>query len=129
MNEEETYLYIQHRLAVADYEGDPLFDDRALQLIWNYSGGIPRRINILCDNVFLIGYGLGKIRIEAGMVEEAIRDLSWSPFAYARGQNNNQPKKQGPFQDKPVGFPGDPADSLWNRAKILDQARRRGRNA
>ena len=129
LNEEETYQYIQHRLAVAEYEGEQLLDEKAQRLVWNYSGGIPRRINILCDNVFLIGYGLDKKRIEAGMVEEAIRDLSWSPFTAARCDDNIRPKVQKPLQQKQVNSPEDPAGSLWHRAQILDQARRRDRKA
>ena len=60
LSEKETYEYIQHRLATADYKGPPLFNRRTKQLIWEYSVGVPRRINILCDNIFLIGYGLSE---------------------------------------------------------------------
>ena len=80
LSEQETYEYIQHRLTIANYRGSSLFSPRAQQLIWQYSGGIPRKINILCDNALLIGYGLRKNIIKAPVVEEAINDLSWSPF-------------------------------------------------
>jgi nucleoid-associated protein YgaU len=81
LSETETYDYIQHRLTIAHYNGSSIFDRKALRLIWEYSGGVPRKINILCDNAFLIGYGLRKKRIRASEVEEAIKDLSWSPFS------------------------------------------------
>ena len=81
LSEKETYKYIQHRLAISNYQGPSLFSRRAQQLIWEYSGGVPRRINILCDNAFLIGYGLRKWRIKPRVVEEAIKDLGWSPFS------------------------------------------------
>ena len=42
---------------------------------------MPRRINNLCDNALLIGYGLNKKRIEEVVVEEAIRDLTRSPYS------------------------------------------------
>lgn len=80
LNEKETYEYIGHRLAIANYRGPSLFSRRAQQLIWEYSGGIPRKINILCDNALLIGYGLKRKRIKVHLVEETIKDLSWSPF-------------------------------------------------
>jgi general secretion pathway protein A len=83
LTEKETSDYIRHRLHVADYSGSHLFDRRAQQLIWEYSHGIPRRINILCDNALLIGYGVEKKRITASLMEEAIKDLTWSPFAPA----------------------------------------------
>ena len=73
LSESETYDYIQHRLTIAHYNGSSIFDRKALRLIWEYSGGIPRKINILCDNAFLIGYGLRKKRIKASEVEEAMK--------------------------------------------------------
>jgi len=81
LSEAETYEYIQHRLAIAGYEGASLFDRKAQQLIWQYSGGIPRRINILCDNAFLIAYGLKRRKIKEDVMAEAIKDLTWSPFS------------------------------------------------
>jgi nucleoid-associated protein YgaU len=46
-------------------------------MIWEYSGGIPRKINMLCDNTLLIGYGLKKKKINAAIVQEAAGDLKW----------------------------------------------------
>ena len=81
LNQEETYQYVKHRLGVANYQGEQLFSSRALRLIWEYSGGVPRRINVVCDNALLIGYGKGKKRIVLPEIEEAIEDLSWKPFS------------------------------------------------
>jgi type II secretory pathway predicted ATPase ExeA len=81
LNEKETYEYIKHRLAIVNGKSPTLFGRKAQQLIWEYSGGIPRKINILCDNALLIGYGLKNKKIKAAIVEEAIRDMSWSPFS------------------------------------------------
>jgi len=81
LSEAETYEYIQHRLAIAGYEGASLFDRKAQQIIWQYSGGIPRKINILCDNAFLIAYGLKRRKIKDDVMAEAIKDLTWSPFS------------------------------------------------
>jgi len=81
LSEKETYEYIQHRLAVAHYQGPSLFNGKVQKLVWNYSGGVPRNINILCDNALLIGYGLKNKRINEAIVKEAITDLRWSPYA------------------------------------------------
>ena len=83
LSEKETYDYIQHRLGVANYSGDELFSRRARQMIREYSAGVPRKINMVCDNALLIAYALRKKRIKASVVKEAIRDLSWSPFSEA----------------------------------------------
>jgi len=67
LSEKETNDYIQHRLTIADYQGSHLFDRRAQKLIWEYSHGIPRKINILCDNALLTGYGVKKRRITTSL--------------------------------------------------------------
>jgi general secretion pathway protein A len=81
LSRQKTYNYIRHRLMVAGHRGAPLFEKHALQRIWEFSGGVPRRINIISDNALLIGYALGKKKITESMVEEAIMDLGWSSFS------------------------------------------------
>jgi general secretion pathway protein A len=81
LNEKETYEYIHHRLRIANYKGPSLFNRRTQQLIWEYTEGVPRKINVLCDNALLIGYGLKKKKIDTDVVKEAINDLSWSPYS------------------------------------------------
>ena len=88
LSEKETNDYIQHRLTVADYKGPNLFDRRAQKLIWEFSHGIPRKINILCDNALLTGYGVKKRRITTSLMQEAIRDLTRTPFVPAGALQN-----------------------------------------
>ena len=101
LSEENTYRYLQHRLSVAGYKGSSLFNIAAQKLIWEYSGGIPRKINILCDNALLIGYGLEKKEINEEIVNEAIRDLSWSPYlAASEMQELLSPDTQAPITEE-----------------------------
>jgi general secretion pathway protein A len=79
LNEKETYRYIKHHFLIINYDGPEIFNKNALRSIWKYSQGVPRKINILCDNVFLIGYALEKKKIKADVVEEAAHDLHWEP--------------------------------------------------
>jgi type II secretory pathway predicted ATPase ExeA len=105
LSEEDTYSYVEHRLKVAGYEGSPLFSKKALKLIWEYSGGIPRKINVLCDNVLLIGYGLETKRINEEIVNEAINDLSWSPYLNDTGSQGlvtEDRQALNPEQEEPV---------------------------
>ncbi len=51
----ETEEYILHRLKVAGWQGDPSFSPDAFAAIHQHTGGIPRRINILCDRLMLMG--------------------------------------------------------------------------
>ena len=81
LNQEETYQYVKHCLSVANYQGEQLFSSSALQAVWKYSGGIPQKINVVCDNALLIGYGRGKKTITAHVVKDAIGELCWEPFS------------------------------------------------
>lgn len=56
MDAEETRTYIEHRLHTVGWNGDPVFDETAFNEIHAFTGGIPRKINSLCDRLFLMGY-------------------------------------------------------------------------
>jgi hypothetical protein len=53
---EETRGYIEHRLKCAGSFGRPTFDSDAFESIFHASGGIPRRINLICDRLLLLGF-------------------------------------------------------------------------
>lgn len=81
-NAEETRAYIEHRLRVAQYRGEsPLFTDRAVDLIHQHSGGIPRNINNLCFNALSLGCATQHRSINAATVEEVLRDLDLAPLS------------------------------------------------
>ena len=52
---EETVAYIEHRLRKVGWQNDPSFSDESMDLIHKFSGGIPRRINLICHRLFLRG--------------------------------------------------------------------------
>jgi general secretion pathway protein A len=88
LSEKDTYGYIEHRFKVAGYNGPEIFSKKARQLVWQHSGGVPRKINILCDNVLLNAYAVHQKRIEAIDVAEAINDLALR-FAEPKLRNAN----------------------------------------
>jgi len=74
LSEKETREYIGKRLKIAGAK-EPLFTEKAIKEIYLKSGGIPRLINILCDNALLNGYALDQRRVDKGSVREAAKDL------------------------------------------------------
>ncbi len=72
LSAEEARAYVEHRLQLAGYGGDPLFTDDALNLIIQASQGIPRTINNLCFNGLSICRAMNQKQVSAGMVEEAV---------------------------------------------------------
>jgi len=51
----ETEAYIVHRLQTVGWQGDPSFSKDAFAAIHQFTGGIPRKINVLCDRLLLLG--------------------------------------------------------------------------
>jgi hypothetical protein len=79
LSKEETEEYIHYRLAMAGCDDPKLFVEDAYPVIWEYSRGIPRSINVLCDNALLIGYASDRKMIGKKLVREAIADLERKP--------------------------------------------------
>lgn len=77
LSEEECRQYIAHRLEKADSEINKVFTPEAIDLICRHARGNPRTLNILCDNAFLIGYGLSKKKVDSPIVTEVLEDLDF----------------------------------------------------
>lgn len=71
-NLDDTKKYIQHRLDLAG-AARKIFTEEATKLIFEYSGGIPRRINNLCDLCLLSGFGKGASTIDKEIVMQEIK--------------------------------------------------------
>jgi len=75
MDAAETAAYIIHRLRTVGWTGDPSIDDAAYAAIYKQTGGIPRRINVLCNRLLLLGYMDEKHAITGSDVALVIEDM------------------------------------------------------
>lgn len=75
LDRDEVKDYINHRLAVAGSVGDIIFEEKAIDLIYGYSGGVPRLINILCDKALLLGFVLETKVITFDIVMKSIKEM------------------------------------------------------
>jgi general secretion pathway protein A len=77
LDETEVADYITHRLSFASSNGSQgvEFTPKAMELIYRYSQGTPRMINILCDRALLAGF-IGESRlIDDLLVEKCAREI------------------------------------------------------
>lgn len=92
-NRDETASYIGFRLQQAGGTRPDIFTSPALDLIHRASGGVPRLINMVCDQALLTGFADSRPTIDAEMVRECVRDL------HIPGEKNLLPLPQrGPAQ-------------------------------
>jgi general secretion pathway protein A len=75
LNLRETIEYIQYRVNIAARKTAIKFDRSAFRQIYNYSEGIPRVINIVCDRALLTAFGLSQQRISGAIARTAIKEL------------------------------------------------------
>jgi general secretion pathway protein A len=74
LNQRETSDYIDHRMKVAGAETSP-FDEDALKTVFDCSGGIPRKINHICDLSLLTGFGRKAKKVDVPIIEAAMEDF------------------------------------------------------
>jgi general secretion pathway protein A len=71
----ETEGYIYQRLLVAGARGNVTFSDPALNEAYQFSKGIPRLINLLCDRALLAGFVEQTYHIKEEIIEKAKKSL------------------------------------------------------
>ena len=69
--------YIDHRLAVAGREPNDLFEEDTYDIIYRYSGGVPRLINTLCDTALLRAFADGKYSVDTDDLMATVAELNW----------------------------------------------------
>jgi general secretion pathway protein A len=80
----EVKEFIQHRLRLVGYERQDLFCPEAIQLIALYSTGIPRLINLLCDNALRATYETAQKTVSAEVVQKVAHHLRLKQESTAR---------------------------------------------
>jgi general secretion pathway protein A len=86
----ECKAYVASRLRLAG--GDPeLFTIQAQESIYQYSGGIPRVVNVICDNSLLMGYTFKRSFIDDAIVRQVAEDLNLASMSA-----NNWQMQSGP---------------------------------
>jgi hypothetical protein len=90
----ETRAYIEHRLQTVGWNGTPSLDEGAFQAIYDFSGGIPRKINSLCDRLFLMGYLEELTAFGKAEVEQVIADIQQEFNAPGSGDEADNPQQE-----------------------------------
>ena len=71
----EVQPYIEHRLKCVGWEGNPKFDQRVYTELFDASGGVPRRINQICNRLMMLGAVDQRNRIDGAMLSQVLEEL------------------------------------------------------
>ncbi len=92
LSQGEIGAYVTTRLRGAGGKELGVFSSTALRLVWMASAGIPRLVNVVCDNALLIAFAAGRKRVGCRLMNEAVRDVegstglgSWATIVRMRG--------------------------------------------
>ena len=72
----EVQPYIEHRLKCVGWEGNPKFDQRVFTELFEASGGVPRRINQICNRLMMLGAIDQRNRIDGAMLSQVLEELA-----------------------------------------------------
>ncbi|MCW8907288.1 MAG: AAA family ATPase [Sedimenticola sp.] len=81
LNEEDTKAYVRHRLDRVGWKDDPVIDEGVYPLVYQFSKGVPRRINLICSRFLLHGSVEEKHRIRASDVRTVVDELQHEQLA------------------------------------------------
>jgi type II secretory pathway predicted ATPase ExeA len=97
LSKRETREYIEHRLRIAGAQGRQIIKDDAYDLIFRYTGGIPRLTNILCDTAMLCAFADETNTVTAELVKAAVDELQWVPYSERRSADDGSHAPDGAF--------------------------------
>lgn len=103
MDVEEVGPYLEHRLGVVGWNGRPSFSFDAITALYDWSGGVPRRLNQLVSRVLLYGAIEAIERFERGDVERVIADLDGDGMAGAPEVPPANAPRADDIEQVPVG--------------------------
>ena len=94
--------YINSRLQTVGYKGKELFDFGSVQKIALFSRGIPRLVNVICDNALLIAYATSQSKVSAKIIDEVARDLRLTepPQVKATEEERKPASRQASYDDE-----------------------------
>ena len=87
LNRDEGRGYLKYRLNQAGRDISEVFTSEAAHRVWEFAGGIPRVMNLLCSRALDFGYRHSSPVIDSQIVQEAMQDL-----AYLRSEKSKVPR-------------------------------------
>jgi general secretion pathway protein A len=120
LNKVEVNNYIRYRLKVGEAKNLDIFKKDAIELIYQYSLGIPRIINVICDTALVYGYADGQKIIDKNIIENVIKERDESGIFSNLDLNFNDSSTKTLSEEKAPKSSDNPLQFMGKRIDILD---------
>lgn len=126
MDRNETEGYIEHRLAHVGWKGDPRFDSAAMDQIHAATGGVPRRINTVCNRLLLSGYLEERHEFDGDSVAAVVAEMKDEGGLDLASTQASVPAPADPDYASTGSFGGDLPGDLIDGSDSLEQLSKGG---
>ena len=103
LSKRETHEYITHRLNIAGANGRTIFEPAACDIVFRYTGGVPRLINVLCDTALLCAFAEERTVVDEALVKAAVEELQWVEFSERLRAHERAQREHGPVREPSNG--------------------------
>jgi len=135
LNKDEVNNYIRYRLEVGEAENLDIFQEDAIELIYQHSLGIPRIINVICDTALVYGYADEIKIIDKSLIETVIKEREESgifnklDLSFRDSTEEIRGAEKAPiFSDISLQYMGDRIDILDGKIERLQEEIRNLKN-
>jgi type II secretory pathway predicted ATPase ExeA/pSer/pThr/pTyr-binding forkhead associated (FHA) protein len=84
LSQDDMQGFILHRLEVAGSEGREIFAPDTYDLLYRFTGGVPRLVNTLCDTAMLAAFNDDSNVVTVKHLTDAIEELQWVDYAHRK---------------------------------------------
>jgi general secretion pathway protein A len=103
LERDEVTSYIRHRLTIAGASNLDVFAPDAIEAVHDYSRGIPRVINILCDTALVYGFADEMMPITRSLVETIVKEKKDSGIFFQPSDKGHIPAVDGAAENVDPG--------------------------
>ena len=119
LDRQELQAYVEHRLALVGWRNDPSISDAAFDAVFAATGGVPRRVNNLCDRLLLFGSLEEVHEIEDSHVQTVVEEMA-QEVGHSESQIGDEAAPAAAAQPTAHAHVARPAD-LEGRVAFLEQ--------
>jgi len=122
LNSSETTKYIAYRLGKAGQSLD-IFSKNSLARIYNYTKGIPRKINKLCDTALICAFAADSKSITVKQIDEAVKELQWNEPKTKKEAKSTKTKDKPQAEDNIIRLQPAKIEDAFYKKNLLQYTR------